>query len=350
MTAFLKKNGPVFLGLAGCLFLLAGCGLREVRFTVSHPNQVEVWGVKRLAVIDFTDPPGQPEAGQRFTRDLTRLLQPQGKAYTLIGPDTCRPVLQAAGLSPSLFQDAAVVSDMGRRLEGADALLFGDLQEAIVLHDEQTETVNRKIGERKEESREVMPDGREKTVTKVYPLMQGFWVKKIKRTVRVRVAARMVYCADNAILWQDQAQVEQVFKSEAREEGERKGDWRTDEILLEKGLQQAGRNLLHRVLPISYARIRNLAEPSAGDNYGKLIQQGNAAALSGRWGEANAKWRKARDLAPDRPEAVADQGVFKERSRDYAGALEDFTFAAQRLGAPWDAYAEDVKPFAGDKP
>jgi len=320
---------------------LSGCGLREVRFDVTEPSRVRLPGIQSLAILDFADPYHGQIYGVGFAADLTETLKTQ-TGYSIIAPDESQALFRELRLTPSRLTDRQVVAEVGRRL-GADALLFGDVQEAEVVSYVQADTETRKVGERTVISEEVLPDGNTRTVSRRYPVYQDFWIKHIRRVGRFQAEALLVRSRDKEVLWQDAVERTGETTAEDRELGRPTGDWSTDEVFLERLLRQASLQLIRDLLPRILTRVRNLAEPASHDAYADRVRQGNQFAVQGKWDEAGAAWLEADVLQPARPEARANLGVLRERAGEYAQAVRDYADAARQLGAPWNQYLAEVE-------
>jgi hypothetical protein len=338
----INKNRIVIsiVNLAFILCLVPGCGLKEVRFSVTAEPKVILPGVRKLAILHFADPRHQQAYGASFANALAETFQ-SNSGFMIISPATAEETLAPLRLFPSQFANPQVVAEAGRRL-GAEALLFGDVQTAEVKTTEDQDTVTKKVGERHVLQPETLPSGETRMVSHAYPIYHEFRNRKLYRVGRFQTEARVVRAADGSLLWQQQAAVERKSQAEEAEAGEQSGDWSPDEafmqVILRQAAQQLGRDLLPRVLP----RVRVLAEAPSQDAYAGLIRQGIDLALQGDWQAAGGRWLQAAALAPERPEARADLGVLRERSGELAQARNDYAAAAVKLGSPWKDYAAEV--------
>lgn len=323
------------------LLLLSGCGLREVRFSVVEPPKVALPGVERLALLNFADPYHRQAYGVGFAGYLSELFRSQS-GLVLIPPAEMTASLSALRLLPSRLGDPAVVAEVGRRI-GADALLFGDVQEATVTPTESRESVSRKIGERYRVEEETLPDGKTRKVVRVYPVYREYWVRTVRRFGRFQAEARLVGVRDGTVLWQNQVSRTRETYAREHEDGTRSGDWSADDVFMEKLMRPAASQLCRDLLPRVLPRVRNLAEPGTRDEYAALLKQGNQAALQGDWDRAGSAWLKASVREPERPEAWANLGVLRERSGDFGLAAQNYETAARKLGSPWSEYRAEAE-------
>ncbi len=79
------------------------------------------------------------------------------------------------------------------------------------------------------------------------------------------------------------------------------------------------------------------------DEYANLINQGNHAAFGDNWKTACEFWERAKTLKPEGVEARANLGVYYERKELSAKALQEYKYAADKIGEPWQKYYEQLK-------
>jgi hypothetical protein len=329
-------------GLALCA-LLFGCAAPEVRFMLREGSRVPLTDVRRLAVLTFASPYGNRQLGETFAVDVADHLS------TLAGLAVLPPAEAAPGLAPLRlragdFNDPRVVAEAGKVL-GVDALLFGDVQTAEVRRTVKRETNTVQTGVRRETVMETGPDGQPRAVTYAYPVTREAWRNVVKRTFVFHAEARLVRARDAAQLWQESSDWTGESLAEEDEQGQRRGDWSTDEEFRNKQMRRAALNMLAGVLPRALNRTRVLAEAAAEGPYAEWVSAGNQAAVAGRWEEAGGDWLKAVSLAPNRPEAHANLGVLREHQGDYLQAQRDYELAARQAPQPWGTYAEEVRQF-----
>ncbi|MCK5243192.1 hypothetical protein KAR34_12150 [bacterium] len=90
---------------------------------------------------------------------------------------------------------------------------------------------------------------------------------------------------------------------------------------------------------------RILMNAQGTEEYANLVNLGIKAVQEKKIYAAEKYWIKARRLQPDRPEARANLAVLMERSRKFEQALKEYKYAAEKLGAPWNKYYEELKGF-----
>ena len=90
---------------------------------------------------------------------------------------------------------------------------------------------------------------------------------------------------------------------------------------------------------------RILLNAKGSDEYANLVNLGIKAVQDKKIYDAEKYWVKAKRLQPDRPEARANLAVLLERSRKFDQALKEYKYAAEKLGAPWNKYYEELKGF-----
>jgi tetratricopeptide (TPR) repeat protein len=323
------------------LALLAGCAMREVRFTVTEAGRVQLPEVQRIAILDFSGPYSNRGLGEQYAQDLAEAFQAKS-TYTIILPAAARRPIANMRVLPSQFDSAAVVRDVGKQL-GADAILFGDVQTAEIQRSVQRGTFNRKAGERRETVKETYPDGKLHAVVYTYPVYQEFWRDHIRRTLNFHSEARLVRTRDGFILWQDAIDWNRESTAEEEQSGARKGDWTSDEAFLAKHMRSAAEHLLANLLPRVLTRVRILADSSEEGPFAEWMRMGNKAAVSGQWDEAGSFWLKAASLNNGHPGVRANLGILREHNGDFKQALLDYEYAAKQLGKPWNEYARQVK-------
>jgi tetratricopeptide (TPR) repeat protein len=200
-------------------------------------------------------------------------------------------------------------------------------------------------GVRNETVNETGADGKVHAVTYAYPITQEVWRDHVTRTFVFHAEARLVNTRDASVLWQESSDWSGESKAQEEANGQRTGDWSTDEEFRNRQLHQAAQHLLAKLLPRMLTRNRQLAECAQEGPYAEWISTGNQAAVAGRWEQAGESWLKAVSLSPGRPEALANLGVFYEHQGDYNQALQDYKLAARQLKKNWGDYAREVEKF-----
>jgi len=325
------------------LFLLAGCSLPEVRFSVQQGARVQLPGVQRLAVLDFASPFSRRDVGEAFAVEVANFMATRGDVQVL-NPQGTRPILASMRLMASAFNDPSVVAEAGKNL-GVDALLFGDVRTAEIVRTVRREAYTYQTGVRQETVNETGADGRTHTATYAYPETKESWRDHIKRTFIFHGEARLVSVQNAHVLWQESTDLSQETAAEEEENGTRKGDWSTDEEFSHKQMHLAAQQLLGKLLPQVLSRARLLAEAGDDGPYAEWIKAGNQAAVAGHWDQAGEDWLKAKSLNSNRPEAQANLGVFYEQQGEFQQAVQAYDLVSRPLGKPWSDYAWEVKKF-----
>jgi arabinofuranosyltransferase len=88
-------------------------------------------------------------------------------------------------------------------------------------------------------------------------------------------------------------------------------------------------------------RILAMAQDKSA--YAELNNLGVKALMQRQVEDARRIWSQAEALDPSRPEAKANLGVWNEHAGNFPLALEEYKFAARKLGEPWDRYYNQVK-------
>ncbi len=321
--------------------LVAGCGMREVRFVVHEPSRISLKSIHTLALLDFGTPYSAEKYGEAFSTQLINLLLENGSPQVL-ARDRVRSVLTEMRIAASQLEDPKVVLDIGTRLN-ADAVLYGDVQNATLRRSSEREWISQKIGERRELVREVGANGMAHTVEYRFPVYEERWRDHIRRVFNIQVKARLVNASNNSIIWQGAAQWTGESSAEEDQDGKRRGDWTSDDEFETKQIHSAARKMFHEILPQALLRVRVLAEPEHEGPYFEWIHLGNDAALAGDWNQAGSHWLKASLLESARPEARGNLGILREHEGDFEQALRDYEFAALRKKQPWERYAQEVR-------
>lgn len=313
----------------------------EVRQTIIAPAQVEMPGVRSLAIVDFAAPLGGPAHGRRFAGYIYDLFREQA-FYGLIPPAQAGRFLQANRIPPSRFQDLQTVKTVGQGI-GADALLFGDLPSARVHRQVMKHKEVRQVGWEKQKVVITDAEGNTRSVLRNMPVYREFTIEKIYRTVEVRAQARLVSIRESRVLWENDQSWSKRFETVKENGVWQSGEKTNDTLLLNRALHQFAKKFVQDLLPRRVLRTRRLALPADTGAYQDLMIKGNQAAGRNHWQAAGTLWVKAMALEPKRAEARANLGVLREGERQFTQALSDYKYAAKQLGKPWGGYYWDLK-------
>lgn len=132
--------------VVGALLVLLGitlqCASSRIAVPVTKPAQVDITGIKSIAIVDFIGP---ENSGAIASSMLTSRLF-ESKFFRLVERERVLQILEEHKLAMAGVVDAATAKEVGRLL-GVDALIFGEVT-AYSLEPDQvgTEKVERKVG------------------------------------------------------------------------------------------------------------------------------------------------------------------------------------------------------------
>ncbi len=341
MLRFSFQKGLVRLALA-LVVPLAGCSMTTVvmRLQQPRPSQVELKDIQKIAILDFTTELGERNTGVVFTQAARRLFEKDGQ-YALNDPESVRMFIREARLRPSQFQDLRTLQFVADHIH-TDAFCFGDLSDLKMDKDTRYSYRRRKIGEKSVEQKLVDSAGNTRVVVTYEPVYQQIPVTTVSRQVQVRVKARIVDARTGALLWEREASLARAYHGQWDEEQGAQGYWMNDQQASQLALDTLAQSLFQPLFQDTVLRDRQLAMATGPAKYDQLIRQGNDAAAKGDLKAAGQWWLEAFNLDRNRPEAVANLGILREKNGEYAQAIQDFQFAGRLLGKPWSGYGADI--------
>ncbi len=135
-------------GVAGRVVLIFAlalslhCAASRVSVPVTKPAQVDIAGVKSIAIVDFAGP---ENSGAIASSMLTARLF-ESKFFQIVERERVVQILEEHKLAMSGVVDATTAREVGKLL-GVDALIFGEVT-AYSLEPDQvgTEKIERKVG------------------------------------------------------------------------------------------------------------------------------------------------------------------------------------------------------------
>lgn len=326
---------------------LVSCALIQpvVTVEVEQASRYQWSFIQRLALLDFASPFDYPGSGSYFAEQARELLTAQS-SYQLVSNQQINEFVRLKRLSPSRFQTLSTIRFFADAIK-CDAICFGDVTDIALDKNLETSSRRKQVGQESISRKIIDSNGNTRVVTDVRPVYQTFIVRYLDRDLKIKAMARMVNASNGEVLWEDGETYTRRFQGIDDEELGRQGSWESDSALVNFGLKQTAERLFGPLLTYQATRERRLATADGKTDYDRLIQEGNQLARKNQWTLAGQIWLKAYNLNKERPEAVANLGIIRERHGEYEAAINDYQIAGQRLGSPWDQYAPDIRQYRG---
>ncbi|MCD4813361.1 hypothetical protein K8S19_06685 [bacterium] len=339
----MKRVSGILFSFLGFVFFLSGCAsLRpQVHYSVLLPSKIQLDQVNRIAILDFAVPLGDAAQGRWFARALYDLFEEQSD-YRMIAPGTSHIIIKKMNIRLSRFRRLETVRRVGEAL-GAHALLFGDLTIPAMQTFHKKEKMMHQVGVRRELETVFDSLGNTRSFWREIPLFEEVTQHTRNRQLAVLAKARLIRIKDGVVLWEGQAEGQVDDEVVFMEGSLRVSQQRSEENLRFAALHQTVGELVQDLLPRRVIRYRQLACVKEKNAYADFVTQGNAAALKNDWMLAGRLWLEAVILDPQRPEAHANLGILREGAQEYAQALKDYRYAAEKLGAPWTIYLRELE-------
>ena len=308
------------------LVLFSGCAAPVVRFETIKPAEINVQGIKKIAIGEFTGP---GDSGEQAAYRLSEILLESGR-YTVLEREKIKSILKEQGLSLSGIVDQSSAAQIGKLL-GVDALIFGNVTDYNCEDETGTRKVEKKVG-----------TGRYRTVTRKNILTgKTFTVREeIKKTVlvdqhyhirrgTVTINFKMVKVETGELLC-----VKSITKTFQKEVIEGKGYLPSKDEILSKLTDEAVREFAGMIAPIKVVLTRKLEKGSGRVNTGVKFAQ------KGLWNRAVKIWSAEVSTNPT-PEAYYDLGVGYEALGRFQDAEKMYNKAVDMN--PKDMYIEALK-------
>lgn len=304
----------------GLLALLGCASTPTVRFSRIEEAKVEIKGIQRVAVLDFTS-----DGPMRLGPYASTLLASQlayHQRYQMVERAAIEKVLREIALGQTGVISDSTAKQVGK-LAGADAVILGEVRSAVT-EEKGTEKVEKKEGTgqyEEYEEKEFKLWG--KVVRKKREIMKTVLADEdyVTRSGGVAVSLRLVEAETGRVLasFSDT----RTFSKKARGSGEI-AKLPTGALLAEDLVPDLVERFVWMISPHEVWETRYLVKGDKGD---PLVPRGIAYAEEGLWDEAVRQWKQAVGLNPGYAAAFNNLGVAYERSFRLSEAEDAYRMA-----------------------
>ncbi len=300
------KVKSVFILFFSILLFLTGCAPTVVNLPVYKPAEIDIKGIKKIAILDFSGP---ENSGTLASSMLTSELL-NSKFFQIFERSKVDQILKEHELAMTGVIDESTARQVGQLL-GVDGLIFGDIVTYRVEPDEVgREKVQKKVGTGK--YRVVTKNNKKvrEEITKTVLVDQEY---KIRRGTAA-VTFRMVNVETGELLASN-------AKSESFNSGKivnGRGDLKARDAILNDLMSEMVKEFAHQIAP-HLVQEKHQLEDGKG-----MVKVGVQYAKNGLWDEALDAFKAAVKQTPQDPKAHYNLGLAFQVVGDFDSAEKEF--------------------------
>ena len=294
--------------------LIGGCaGPANVALEVRKPAELDLPGVKEIAIVDFT---GTENSGSQVATLLQSMLL-ESQYFDIMERDKISRVLEEQNMGMSGIIDEATASQVGALL-GVDAMVFGEVTTYKVEPDqkftrkvkEKRRTGKYQTVEKKDKKTGKVKKVREEIVEEVF-VDRDYFVRKGTVAINFRVVSvatgKLLAAHSESKSYNSQDESRGLFASQYVEDPSK---LKPEGQILTDLSQSICKKFARMVAPYT-VKEKRVIEPGKG-----AIDEGRKFAMSGLWPEAKEKWEKAIKKMPKVPAGYYNLGLAYEMEGD----------------------------------